>query len=420
MHTKFRIIILLLITLLILVLGYNFLYKELTGFLSLSSINVTIGDKTSGKLLLGFQSLLKLGEAQQIYAEFINIGTSQVMTRIEENIYGYVNGTLKPLANYYDNIASLNPGMRKGYSTVFVPPDVGLYYIKARASYDGKMVEVWGAFVVYYPITTTIYYVPPIAVTTTTVPVSIGFPELSIEYPERIKAAQGESTLINVTAKNVGDIILHNLKFYVSTSNLINFNINPKQVASLAFNQTAIFLISIDVPSTTPEGLYPFDFNLESDEIKEGGKIELEVTKVTAPDEEGIRKTILNYEFLISEIENEINSASLEGYDVSLANQSLINAKTQLGTAKEYFGLKKFNLVKIEFKKITKSLEDAVFQLASAKLYAYKPPAFLPFFMILIIVPIIAIILIFYYYKRKKEKQRPKLLRELAETETEK
>jgi hypothetical protein len=201
---------------------------------------------------------------------------------------------------------------------------------------------------------------------------------------------------------------------------LINFNINPKQVASLAFNQTAIFLISIDVPSTTPEGLYPFDFNLESDEIKEGGKIELEVTKVTVPDEEEIRKTILNYEFLISEIENEIDSASLEGYDVSLANQSLINAKTQLGTAKEYFGLKKFNLVKIEFKKITKSLEDAVFQLASAKLYAYKPPAFLPFFMILIIVPIIAIILIFYYYKRKKEKQRPKLLRELAETETEK
>lgn len=417
MDKKFVALISTVIILLILALNYNFL---ITGLSNLAGINVAIQEKISGKLLLALQPFLELGKTQNIYAEFINTGTNPVTAKIEEKIYIYANGTLKPIAYYYDISVPLNPGMRRSYNTVFVPPSVGLYYIRARTSYDNKIIETWGVFSVYYPPAPVPPILPPIAPPAAPpAPVGIGVPQLSLEYPEKVKVSQGGSTLINITVRNVGDVTLHNLKLYISTTSLINFEINPKQIASLALNKSAIFLISIDVPLTTPEGLYSFDFELMSDEIKEGRKIILEVVAAPVSEEEEIRQTILNYEFLISEIEQEIISASLEGFDVTLANQSLNSAKLSLDIARDYVKLKKFEEAKRELEKVKESLEDAVFQLASITLYVYKPPAFIPWLILLLIILIIVGILAYYYYK-KRRKRRPKILRALGETETEK
>jgi hypothetical protein len=428
MHKRLVILVLAAFALLILALNYEFLYSKIIGLVTLEGINVSVEEKVNGKLLLAFDSVVELGEEQNILSEFINIGSTPVTTKIEVRIHQYVNGTLKPLAYYYDISTSLNPGMRKAYEVIFVPPDVGLYYIQARATYENKLVEVWAAFFVFYPPATATTYSVTTVTIQPTIPVApviggplqaiLGAPKLGLEYPEKITVLQGKSTLINITARNTGNITLNNLKTYISTTSLINFVVNPKQVAFLSPKSSTIFLIAIDIPSTTPEGSYAFDFEVTSDETEESGKIDLQVKTLAAPEEEEIHQKILNYEFLISEIEKEILSTSSKGFDVGLANMSLSSAKASLESANGYFKLKKYKETREELEKVKRSLEDAVFQLASATLYVYRPPSITLYLMLLLLLLIIAAILIYYYYKKRQER-RPKLLRAMSETETE-
>jgi hypothetical protein len=385
------------------------------GFGLLSMLNVSIQEKISGKLLLSYQPSIEIGNQQNIYAEFINTGTNPITEKIEVRVYGYVNGTLKPLAYYYDISVPLAVGMRRGFKSVFVPPNTGLYYIQAKASYDTKVVEVWGAFSVYYPQAQVIpIYVPaPPAAPPAAV---VGAPELALEYPDFVKFYVGEKKLINISVKNVGTAAAHNLKLYISTSSLIDVSIYPKQLSALNPNETLIFVISIGIPSTMQEGIYPLEFEVMNDEgIKKTGEISLQVTSIPPPEEEEVSQKILNYEFLISEIQQQINSAFLQGYDVSLANKTLSLAKASLENAKDYLESKRIKDAKKELIEVEKNIQDAALQLASATLYLYKPPAILWWLILLIILAIALAILAYWYWKRRK--RRPKLLQRVEETE---
>jgi hypothetical protein len=409
----FAIILLLLIAIF---LARNLLSK--IGFGVLSMLNVSIKEKISGKLLLAYQPSIEIGNQQNIYTEFINTGTNPVTEKIEVRVYGYVNGTLKPLAYYYDISVPLAVGMRRGFKSVFVPPSTGLYYIQAKASYDTRVVEVWGAFSVYYPPAQVIpIYVPvPAPAPPVVVPPVVGAPELALEYPDAVKFYAGEKKLINISVKNVGTAAAHNLKLYISTSSLIDIEVHPKQFPVLDLNKTLIFVVSIGIPSEMQEGIYPLDFEVMNDEgIKKAGKISIQVMLVPPPEEEEIYQKILNYEFLISEIQREINSAFLQGYDVSLANKSLSLARISIEKAKDYLKLKKMKEARKELENVEKNIKDAALQLASALLYIYRPPAILWWLIILIISAIAIGILIYFYMKRKR--RRPKLLQRIEETE---
>jgi hypothetical protein len=409
----FAIILLLLIAIF---LARDFLAK--IGFGILSMLNVSIKEKIGGKLLLAYQPSIEIGNQQNIYTEFINTGTSQVTEKIEVRVYGYVNGTLKPLAYYYDISVPLEPGMRRGFKSVFVPPDKGLYYIQAKASYDTKVVEVWGAFSVYYPPAQVIpIYVPIFAPPAAAPPVAVvGAPELALEYPDLVKFYVGEKKLINISVKNVGTAAAHNLKLYISTSSLIDISVYPKQFSALNPNETLIFVISIGIPPTMQEGTYPLEFEVMNDEgIKKTGEISLQVTSIPPPEEEEISQKILNYEFLISEIQQQINLAFFQGYDVGLANKSLNLAKSSLENAKDYLKLKRIKDAKKELENVENKVQEAALQLASSTLYLYKPPAILWWLILLIILAIALAILAYWYLKRRK--RRPKLLQRIEETE---
>jgi hypothetical protein len=408
----FAIILLLLITIF---LARDFLSE--IGFGLLSMLNVSIKEKISGKLLLAYQPSIEIGNQQNIYTEFINTGTSQVTEKIEVRIYGYVNGTLKPLAYYYDISVPLAVGMRRGFKSVFVPPNTGLYYIQAKSSYDTKVVEVWGAFSVYYPLPQVIPIYVPVAAPPAAPPVVVvGAPELALEYPDLVKFYVGEKKLINISVKNVGTAAAHNLKLYISTSSLIDISIYPKQFLALNPNETLIFVISIGIPSTMQEGTYPLEFELMNDEgIKKIGEISLQVTSIPPPEEEEIYQKILNYELLISEIQQQINSAFLQGYDVSFANKTLSLARASLENAKDYLKSKRIKDAKKELIEVENKIQDAALQLASATLYLYRPPAILWWLILLIILAIALAILAYWYLKRRK--RRPKFLQRIEETE---
>jgi hypothetical protein len=419
MHKKFAILLLTFFALFVIALNYEFFYSKILGYGTLGSINVSIEGKLGGKLLLVYDPVIQFGQIERIHTEFINIGSLPVTAKIENRIHKYANGTLKIIAYYYDYSVPLNPGMRRWYDVNFTPPDAGLYYIQARVPYETKVAETWAAFLVYYP--PNIIMLPGPSAPTggpggIIVP-AVGLPDMSLTYPDKVKAYIGGTTTASIIIQNTGGTVLRNLRLYTSSTNSVDIGTSPKQISAIGLNSSSLFLISIFVPSTTSEGEYPLDFEISSDQTKQTGKIKIEVVSSLVSEDEEIRQRILNYEFLISEIESEIFSASNQGFDLTLPSRALEQAKLSLGKAKYYYELGKFDEAKKELENVRKSLEEAVLQLASSTLYIYKPAAYSPLLILLLIIIIITIIILPYYYKRKE--RRPKMLRELGETETE-
>lgn len=411
---KFYLIVILLILLTTFLLR-DFLSK--IGLSLLSMLEVSVKEKTDGKLLLAYEPSIEIGNKQEMYAEFINTGTKQVTAKIELRVYGYINNTLKPLAYYYDTSVPLDIGMRRGFKSVFMPPSIGLYYIQAKAYYDTRVIETWGAFSVHLPPGEVIPIYKPIYAPPPAFPPAPGAPELELEYSPSVKFYLGEKKLISVSVKNIGNAPAHNLKLYISTSSLINTSVFPKQVSILPPNQSVVFVISIEIPSGIEEGFYLLEFETMNDEgIKKRGEISIQVLPIPPSEEEEIYEKILNYEFLISEIQKEIDYAFLEGYDVKIANETLRIARESLENAKSYFKLKRFEETKKELKKVEKFIEEAALQLASSTLYVYKPPAILWWLILLMIFSIAFVVLIFLYL-RKRTKKRPKLLEGKEEAE---
>ena len=406
--------IIILITLIVIFFAKD-TFKTTTGFGIISMLNVLVQEKINGKILLSFEPLIEIGKHQNIYVEFINTGTNPVNERIEVRVYGYINGTLRPLANYYDIFAFLNPGERKSFKTVFLPPNVGLYYIQAKASFDTRVVEVWGAFSVQspppqiIPIYKPIFQPPP-------PPAPIpGVPDLSLDYPNLVKFYAGEKKLINISVKNVGTAPAYNIKLYISISSLINTSISPKQFSALNPNEKLIFLVLVEIPYSIEEGMYPIDFEVISDgAIKRQGKISLQVMKIPTFEEEDIYSKILNYEFLISEIFYQINNASLQGYDVGFANKTLNLNILKLKNAKDYLKLNRIDDAKRELREVEKGIQDALLQFASSTLYIYKPTAIYWWLIVLIILSIALAVLAYWYSRRER---RPRLLRKTEEME---
>lgn len=404
-----KLIFLSILFLLLIFLAKDFL-REI-GYTIFSMLNVSVKEKLDGKIFLSYSPFIEIGNKQEIYTEFVNTGTKPVTERIEVKIHGYVDGSLKPIANYFDTSYFLNPGGRKSFKCVFLPQNVGLYYIQAKSSYDTKVVEVWGAFSVIYPQAPVIYVPKPITPVAPVFPL-VGFPELKLEYPESVEFYQGEKKLINITLKNVGNVSVHNLNLYISTSSLLELTIQPKQVSVLRPNESLIFIVAIQVPSTVPEGNYPFEFETMNDEgVKESGEILIRVVSIKPPEEEEINQKILNYEFMIFEIQKEINSAFFEGYNVELANKTLNMARNSLENVKNFLKVGMIKKAKEELLKVESYIEIAALQLASSTLYIYKPTAILWWLIVVIIIS--TILIIFFYFYLKKREKRPKVLREM-------
>ena len=393
---------------------------RITGF-NVVGMNVSIKEKVDGRILLAYSPLINITDIQQIYVEFENTGTEDVVMKMEIKVYGYENGTLKPLAYYYDAPAIVKIGMRKGFSTSFIPSDTGIYYIQAKAEFDTKVTETWGAFQVVYPT----IIVPVYNITYELVPPAPSPPSkpapvplianMSISYPKKVNLTQGEKTLFTINVNNTGEKTLTKIKLLFSTTTLLDFEINPKMIQKLLPNSSSFFLITIKSSSNTNPGIYPFEFEVVTNETSAKGKISIEVLKKPISKEDMLRKKILNYEFLISEVETQIFSAKLQGYNTEKPEQYLNQARESFEKAKEYFENKDFDNAEIELNKVSDYLEKALLEVSSLTLYVYKPPAYIRYAWIIMIIVVFVLIAAFVYYYRKKRLRRPRLLTRMAE-----
>jgi hypothetical protein len=421
---KIFIILILFLLLVSSIIIYKIFPETITGF-AVGNTTIRIANKLKGEITsLILDESIELGNIQQIYTEFTNTGSINLTEKIEVIVYIHnETGKLIELAYYYDSQTILKPSLRRGYNVSFLPQQVGLYYVRVKVDYDSSVKERWGAFFAVYNVTTPpIQYVPAPSEggAPTLIVKEKGEPRMSIEYPKNVKILQGEKKLLNITVKNIGEIYLTNIRFYTTMTKLIEIDINPKQVFKLYPNESVIFLVSFDVPTSTPEGKYPFDFEVINDRTKESGSIEIEVVSIPPSIKEDVYETILNYEYILSEIQNEIDSAALKGMDVRLPLSTINKARISLDTAKRFYEEEKYDDAKKELINTKQYFEEAVLQLASLGIEITLSAAF-PWWIILVIVIILMVlpILLIFMKKKKeeKEKKRPKLLRNLSETE---
>jgi len=414
-----------LISILLFVVASLIFYYNLSGITGFAGadLNVSIKSKTRGKILLEYDPLINLTESQNIRVEFVNTGTTNYSARIEITVFMYntTTGNLDELANYYDMSVSLYPGGRKSFSTVFLPTREGTYYIKVRVPYDARIAEYWGSFYVSFQ-----YILRRRIIFSTyggeAIPTrrEVGISDLELRYKDKIDLYPGQKILLGITVNNTGTVSLHNLKFYSSITDYVYFEVNPKEIYELGPREHKIFLVSLEVSKDTPPGEYDFFFEVVGLEIKEIGNIKLNITSLAKlPSKDEIYEMILNYEYLITELDYEIYLSSLKGLNTSRAEKYLDNARKNLQEAKEYFDQENYEDAKDALDIVKKDLEDVVFELAAISFIVFVYPAFAPFLiLILLIMIVIGTFLFIYLYKKRRKKKKPKIIREFTEEET--
>jgi hypothetical protein len=419
----------LLVMVILLIIAY-FIPIKLTG-MAVNQIYLSIKSSIDGEVTaFVYDTFIDLEEAerQEIFVEFTNTGTENYTAQIEEYIYFYENNQLNETAYYYDSTVILYPGMKRAFRTMYYPLKEGFYYIKVKASYGTKRTETWGSFYAgfIFPNTTPGEpgpgggggggipsggggYTPPTEIHVGAQPL-----ELKLNYSEELEVYPGQNVLTSINAKNIGNATLHDIKLYFSASYMINIDVNPKVVYYLDRNESVIFLLDIDTDDEIPYGTYPIDFEIVTREIKRDGTINLNVLPYNLTLEEEVKRTIENYEYLITELDIDILEAFLKDVDVSLAEESLDLAKINLEAAKSYYKLGYYEQAMEKLNEVRQNLKDTVFRLAQAS-FGLFVPGFSPIW-ILIIAILIGLLFLFLLTKRKKKK--PKLLRAVEEGET--
>jgi hypothetical protein len=399
--------------------------STITGF-AVNQIYLSIESSMDVEITLfdydGFINL-DIPEKQNITVEIRNTGTENYTARIEEFIYFYDDSVLNEVAYYYDSEVQLLPGMRRMFKTTFQATRIGYYYIKLKIAYGSKRAEAWGTFYSGYIIPNTtpggggggggtgtgtgdgwtpaqIYYVPAPSL------------NLSLEYPEEIEVYPGKSIMTSIKAINGGpNATFHEVRLYVSSSNLLDIEVNPKQVYYLDPNTSTVFLLDIKTPADIPIGEYSIDFDLITREVKKTGTIKANVVPYNITLKEEVEKTILNYEYLITELERQLLEEYLKGTNVSSAESFLELAKQNLQEAKNFYDLMEFERAMKKLDVVKQNLKDTVFHLAQSA-FALFVPGFSPIW-ILIIAIMIGLLFLFVLSRRKKKK--PKLLRAVEE-----
>jgi hypothetical protein len=418
----------LLISIFLIALSSLMFYYDLGGITGYagSNLNISIRSRTRGQIHLDYAPIVNLTTSQNMTAEFVNTGSTNYTAQIQIVMYIYneTTGSLEELAEYIDNSVLLYPGQRKSFSTSFRPNRIGTYYIKVRVPYDARVGEYWGSFfVVYYHP-----YQPPQVIHVVTyegggiIPAQkeMGLTGLNIEYDNKLDLYPGQEILFTVNLSNTGTVNLHNLKFQSSTTEYIDFEVNPKEIYELGFNESSLFLVSLKLSENTPPGQYDFAFEILGLEVSRSGNIKLNITPYAKPPmEDEIYDTILNYEYLITELNREIYETSLKGFNTSRAEVYLDNARKNLKKARDHFDNEEYDDAKDALDSVKRDLEKVVFELAAISFRVYIYPAYSPFLILILLLMItIGIITAVYLYKKKKKKGKPKIIKEFTEEET--
>ncbi len=241
------------------------------------------------------------------------------------------------------------------------------------------------------------------------IPAIPGMPLISIDYPDRIIVYRNISSLLNIRISNTGSTRIEGLMLYVSTPASFTTDINPKRFQTLVMGQNSTFLVSL--LTDAPAGYYTLEFKFIAPGISKEGSVLIEVRDSPESLRDFIEKTIVNYEFLVSEISAETEGVATRGYDASVPSKFLLSAKAGLERARAYYGDKEYVKAFGELLNVEQDIKNAVFTLGNiaVRYYAAEQPTYL---ILIFLIPLMLFLLIIY---RRRKGRRPRLLREAKE-----
>jgi len=378
-------------------------------------VNMTLG------LILSNQTIV-IGDTENMTVSVHNAGNTMSSPTQAKIIVYLFNGTdLLQEALYTDNIIDYYPNLSRNYSVNFVPEDTGIYFVKSNISFDSVEFLVWNAFIVSeLPSTTSDADSDPSLPAPTVI---IQVPRMDLQYPRDVRVEQGDSAVFAVDVGNSGTAYLHSLKVFISSSNLLEFDVNPKQVKLISPSHDYLqssntsFLVSVGVPEDTPPGNYPLDFRIVSDQIDSVGKVTVTVLPGGAFSIDDIEQRMLNYGVIISDVEHRMLAAGRRGIEVSQPNGSLNGAISGLEAVRILFGQGKYGEARDGLDTVKRNLERATLQLATAEFFAPEPVS-IPWAYVGTAALIASGVGLFQYMKWKS-RRRPRLIRDTPQEKRE-
>lgn len=374
----------------------------ITGLLTqIINISLSIQNSTQAKFILfSYPSEITIGDTANFTVVLQNTGNLNITSAIEIHVK---DSSLNTLNSSYDINYTLAPLEIRNFSSNFTPTATGTYFVIANASYnstlENRTIEENRSFDVVEVVVPPVVP-PPVVPPVVYVPIELIY-NLTVTYPKQFNLTQNESFLILIYATNYGNVDLHNLSLFVSVEK-IEWEVRPKNISVLSVGSTALFSISVRVPSDTKPKNYILDFNLSSAEISQTGKIIITVYTIEVCPE--VERAIRNYALLIDRISMDIGRAESEGANVTLAREYLEKARQSLEKAKGLYELNNCEKAKEELERVKNYLELIVIEIAKVP---PKPP--FPFLIILLILLIMVLLILFLIYYRKKKRIKRKV-----------
>ena len=436
----------------IVLLSVLFLYHintTITGNLIASKINVTINPFESGRIgVFNYPEETLQYTKMNFDIEVINTGSITYNKITSIKVGGY-DENLTVLFNHTGLSKSLNPGARSIETVRYTPLLYGFYWIYANVSYGNKSVGAWGSFYVnpYYTI------IPVIpgdgsggdgdgsggdgsgtgdggtggtgggvgggsgssgggfgsSFPSNSKPeIDTGRILINLIHKDKIQITAGESSAVYVIVNNTGTMTLRQLKLLPKIMGNINIDAQPRMVQTLRKNNSAIFMIGIDVPKNTKNGTYPLDFNVLSDKINRTGHIDVIVGSTSL--DYSLMNTILNYQYIITKIKDEKQTLDLYEKNTIQLAQYLNYSEDSLILAKKAYTNNDYGLTHNKLKITRRHIIDTIIELTRIKnqetLTVLAPTSWLLFLLITFIIITLSVV---YIHKHKLNKKNDAL-----------
>ncbi|MCS7093981.1 MAG: NEW3 domain-containing protein [Candidatus Aenigmarchaeota archaeon] len=302
--------------------------------------------------------------------------------------------------------------LRNAY--IFSNQPLGLYYINVKVTYDyvqppiianatfiviAKNVTQVERPIVEVPIPTG-QMVLPVPVPVPTANLTAG---LMIEkFARNVSVARNAVKTEVVVVRNIGGIELGNVSLTLVGIPLAWFNITPSNYYKLKPNETAVFVITFNIPKNANTGVFPVTLIASSNLIADSKEISITIYKSI---EELLEEEISKLEDEYADLVIKAKIAEKEGKDVSVVNSLLEKIKEELRGARISLHGKNYEDASKKVENV-KTMIERVKDLLS-KLQIKQRVFIIPIWPLVSLLGVSFLIFLVFYTKfRKKEKVR--------------
>ncbi len=319
---------------LLIVLALIFLEVYFKIFSTIITGLVTIALSVASKFEITLEFLDMPNQVVQLTTTNVRVGLwNSGSRRVNETV---VQLEVRDMSN---NTASITEKTVLNLSTderreVIVPwyasPSPGRYTMYVRGLYDNESSnEIVKNFTILSP--------PVVPEEPTIIPTPGGarIANISVSYPPRLNLTQDAEYIVIIKVENNGNLEIHNLTLELESDYIQAEVVYPGIVSLLEVDESVLFTTRLIVPANLELGEYKIYWFVSSEEVDKAGDIIGEVRVLDI--REKAKELIAYYTSLLERLEDEIDAVKEEGKNVTLARNSLKEARTELDIAKELF-----------------------------------------------------------------------------------